>query len=217
MGTYNRFTPRFLRNVSVKGQSQLVTAVLLTGIMIVLVSGAYFWGIPLIEKQKDTVALNNMERFMDDLDDKIQRVAASGGRERIDGVNIPGDLKLADNGLNDEVTVTFSTRGQIIATDADIYISGDNRTVVPITTEAGAIKAFSEELDGEFSITMSLRYREVVAGETSNLINLKTGGRNLVSGGTHDVIITHDGVETIRGGGADGKDLNVVNIVLRFE
>lgn len=200
-----------------KGQSQLVTAVLLTGIMIVLVSGAYLWGIPLIEKQQDTVALNNMERLMNDMKDKIERVAVSGGRERIENVDVPGELRLVDAGNNDEVVVTLSTRGQVIATGAEIFLSGDNRTVVPITADAGVIKAFSEEQDGEFSIRMSLNFREVVAGETSSLINLKTGGRNLVGAGTHDITITHEGVQTIRGGGADGRDLNVVDIVVRFE
>lgn len=200
-----------------KGQSQLVTAVLLTGILIVLVSAAYFWGIPLIEKQQDTVRMNNMERFMNDMNEKVQRVASSGGRERIDNVEVPGELRLRDNELNDEVTVTFETRGQIIATDSTIYLTGSNRTVVPITEEAGVITAFSERTGGRYRIEMTLGYREVVSGGTSNLINLRTGGRNVVGEGTHDVIITHDGTRTIRGGGSEGRDLQVVDVVLRFQ
>ncbi|QQG39592.1 MAG: hypothetical protein HYS81_04415 [Candidatus Aenigmatarchaeota archaeon] len=200
-----------------KGQSQLVTAVLLTGILIVLVSAAYFWGVPLIEKQKDTVTMNNMERLMKDMDEKIERVAASGGRERIENVDVPGELRLADNGYNDEVSVSFKTTGQIIATGSDIYLSGDNRTVVPITSNAGALKAFSEAIDGGFSVELTLAYRETVAGSVGNLINLKTSGRDVVGQGTHDITIVHEGVDTIKGGGSDGRDLNVVNIVLRFE
>ncbi|MBI4017542.1 MAG: hypothetical protein HY366_01200 [Candidatus Aenigmarchaeota archaeon] len=206
-----------MQHRATKGQSQLVTAVLLTGILIVLVSGAYFWGVPLLEKQKDTVALNNMERFMNDLDDKITRVAASGGRERIDNINIPGELKLVDNEFNDEISVTFTTTGQIIATDANIYLSGDNRTIVPITASSGSLKAFSENTGGKYSIALTLKYREVVAGDNSNLINLKTGGRNTVGNGVHDVIVSNEGAETLRGGGTDGRDLNVVNVVVRFE
>lgn len=203
--------------MSERGQSQIVTAVLLTGILIVLVAAAYFWGLPLIQKQRDTVVLNNMERFMSDLDQKIKRVAESGGRERIDNIEIPGELRLIDNGYNDEVRVTFTTTGQIIATGAEIFLTGDNRTVVPITAQAGVISAFSEEQDGSFSVELALRYRETVAGESSNLINLKTSGRDVAGQGTHDVIIIHDGVQTIAGGGSDGKDLNVVDIILKFE
>ena len=50
-----------------RGQSQLIGVVLLTLIMITMIGITYMWGMPLIEKQKDTVKVSNVERMMKEL------------------------------------------------------------------------------------------------------------------------------------------------------
>ena len=100
-----------------KGQSQVVVGVLLVLIMLILVGITYFWGIPLIQKQKDVVTVSNTERFLKELNRKIQDVAKNGGTQKISGFDIPGEFILEDN--EEKFILNFKTTGNIIATGKD--------------------------------------------------------------------------------------------------
>ena len=65
-----------------KGQ-QAISVILLTGILVVTVSTIYFWGIPLIEKNKDIALQENAENFMRNLAERVKYVANNPGREQI--------------------------------------------------------------------------------------------------------------------------------------
>ncbi|MDY6773717.1 MAG: hypothetical protein SVS85_00830, partial [Candidatus Nanohaloarchaea archaeon] len=75
------------------GQTQVLTAVLLGGILIAGVSGAYVWGLPILRKNQD---VNSAEQSLSDMKELSRAVAAvaSGGGSR----TVP--VRLADGSLN---------------------------------------------------------------------------------------------------------------------
>ena len=175
-----------------KGQSQVVTGVLLVLIMITLVGVTYFWGIPLIQKQKDVVTVSNMERFLKTLNEKIQNVVKNGGTQKISGFDIPGEFELKDD--EDRFVLNFKTTGNIIATGKDIYLIGDKRKEVYIGEEPGIILVRSEDIGGKYNITAQLYYRNLTGATTKGKqnkysIDIIDLGSNVISGRGHDIII----------------------------
>ena len=70
-----------------KGASELVTVLMLTGIMITVISSVYFWGTTLISKNKDVVILHNSENFMFDVKNTIESVSKNDGRQEVVIIN----------------------------------------------------------------------------------------------------------------------------------
>jgi hypothetical protein len=109
-----------------KGQQEALSAVLISGILIGVVGSVYFWGIPLIQKNKDNSILETSETFMASLDAKIKFVANNGGRDRI-VIKIPGIVRF--DGRSVELKV--ETEGTIYAVDSPIPLG---------RTSTGALK-----------------------------------------------------------------------------
>ena len=79
-----------------KGQTQAVTAVLITGVIVGAVASAYVWGVPLVEKRQSQAELQQVESDAMALENSIRSVAESGS-----GSSDQVDLSLG----NGEVTV----------------------------------------------------------------------------------------------------------------
>ncbi|MCD6477805.1 MAG: hypothetical protein J7K87_02260 [Candidatus Aenigmarchaeota archaeon] len=180
---------------SSKGQSQIITGVLLVMIMISLVAVTYFWGIPLIEKQKDTVTVSNAERFIKTLNEKIEDVAKNGGTQKITGFEIPGDLKLIDS--ENKFILNFKTTGDIIATGKDIYLIGDDRSEAHVGEEPGVILVRSDKVGNKYDVSMRLYYRNLTGAITNGksnkyIIDIIGLGKTMISGSNHEITISED-------------------------
>ena len=200
-----------------KGQSQVVTGVLLLLIMISLVSVTYFWGIPLIQKQKDVVTVSNIERFLKNLNDKIQIVAKNGGTQKITGFDIPGELKLDDE--SDRFELDFKTTGNIIATDKNIYLIGDERKEGYVGEEPGIILIYSKDIDGKYDINASLYYRNLTGSinngkQNKYQIDLIGLGRSTISSRNREITISEYKNEMIE---TPTERIYVARIYVRME
>lgn len=100
-----------------RGQTEALSAVLLSGILIGVVGSVYFWGIPLIQKNKDNSLLETSETFMNTLDQKIKFVANNGGRDRV-VISVPGIVRFDGQALE----LSIDTQGTIYAVDAPIQL-----------------------------------------------------------------------------------------------
>ncbi len=98
-----------------KGQQEALSAVLISGILIGVVGSVYFWGIPLIQKNKDIALLESSEAFMRQLDEKIKSVANNGGRDQI-VISVPSLVSFDGQ----TIKLSMETEGTIYATDAEI-------------------------------------------------------------------------------------------------
>lgn len=205
-----------------KGQAQIVTAVLLTGIIITLVAVAYIWGVPMIEKQKGNVKTERMESFMKDLNEKIQDIAKHGGTENVK-VNLVGRLSLVDNGWNDLVRLEFETRQNLYAEMKNKVLVGENNeTSLPMGSPPGVLQVTSEKINDKYRIRFELFFRELLGQTNSYKVDLISSGRSQVGdlgnqGRETTIIISSAGSEEKPGQGEGGKDLqlNKVKVGLR--
>jgi hypothetical protein len=97
-----------------KGQ-EVLSVILISGILIGVVGSVYFWGVPLIQKNKDISTLEGSEDFMRNLNTKIKNVANAGGRDQL-VINVPGLVKF-DGSVVELIT---DTEGIIYAANAEI-------------------------------------------------------------------------------------------------
>jgi hypothetical protein len=107
-----------------KGQQQAVSAILITGILIAVVGSVYFWGIPLIQKNKDISLLESSEVFILNVNNKIKDIANHGGKDMI-AITTPGILKF--DGEN--ITLEIDTTGSIYDVNAMIPLSKNSCTL----------------------------------------------------------------------------------------
>lgn len=199
-----------------RGQSQLIGVVLLTLVMITMIGITYMWGMPLIEKQKDTVKVSNAEKFMKELDDKISDVAKNGGSQKIEVPSVPGEIRIFDVGTSDRIEMNTMTAGTDIATGVEIYIRGDSDIETSIGNEPGVIKVLSTELgENSYSVEMTLYYRNLTGSESVYIIDLSGLGRDTISGEGHSVIISEgDEVPVVH---ETNRDVYRTRVNVRFE
>jgi len=177
-----------------EGQSQIIGVVLLTLVMITMVGITYMWGMPMIEKQKDTIRISNMERLMKELDDKIQEVAKNGGAQKLETPDIAGEVIMVDQGIKDRIELRTITTGVDVAMDTDIYLRGNEENEVPIGNEPGVIKVKATGSNEAYDVEMDLYYRNLTGSESVYIIDLVGLGRDKISGENHIITISR-GVE----------------------
>ncbi len=204
------------RSVGFKGQSQIVGVVLLTLVMIVMIGITYMWGMPLVEKQKDTVKISNMEKFVKELDDKIKDVAKNGGTQKIEIPTIPGEMRMVDQGINDRIELVTTTAGTDIATGTDIYLRGDERSEVPIGNDPGVIKVLLSELGRDsYKTEITLYYRNLTGSESVYIMDIRGMGRDTISGEGHSIIVSEGDEIPVEYEGS--RAVYRTNVNLRFE
>lgn len=198
------------------GQSQIVGVVLLTLVMIVMIGITYMWGMPLVEKQKDTVKVSNMEKFIKELDDKIKDVAKNGGTQKIEISSIPGEMKMMDQGISDRIELVTTTTGTDIAVGTEIYIRGDNRGEVPIGNDPGVIKILLSDLGSDsYKTEMTLYYRNLTGSSSVYIMDIRGMGKDTISGEGHSIIISEGDKTSVEYEG--DKAIYKTNVNLRFE
>lgn len=198
------------------GQSQIVGVVLLTLVMIVMIGITYMWGMPLVEKQKDTVKVSNMEKFIKELDDKIKDVAKNGGTQKIEISSVPGEMKMMDQGISDRIELVTTTTGTDIAVGTEIYIRGDNRGEVPIGNDPGVIKILLSDLGSDsYKTEMTLYYRNLTGSSSVYIMDIRGMGKDTISGEGHSIIISEGDKTSVEYEG--DKAIYKTNVNLRFE
>ena len=110
-----------------KGAQQIISSLLITGLIIVIISAVIAVGFPLFEKSRDTIKLNNAEQFMYQLEDVItgeNGVANSRGATRRIPITIAGEVEFNP----DEKTITLTTdaKGIIYTEGIQISLIGSN-------------------------------------------------------------------------------------------
>ena len=106
-----------------KGQQEILSAVLLTGILITVVGSVYLWGLPLIQKNRSAATLESAELFSKNLAEKIKFIANTGGKDQMT-INIPGVVFF--NNESGTIETALQTEGTIYSTEGEIPILGDS-------------------------------------------------------------------------------------------
>ncbi len=175
-----------------KGQTQAVSLVLISGILIGVVSSVYFWGVPLIQKNRDISILENSEQLMRALNEKIKSVANNGGRDTLT-ITGPGIMRF--DPVDGLFSYTIETDGTIYAANAEVPLGRNSCSVQngewgKKDSDVLCVKSIGE---AQYTTTYSLRYMRLDAGARSFLIRLD--GERAVSGESHEIILENKGTE----------------------
>ncbi|MFP4116998.1 MAG: hypothetical protein ACLFQ8_03195 [Candidatus Aenigmatarchaeota archaeon] len=186
-----------------KGQ-QVLTAVLLTAVILTVSSSSYFWGRNMLDKSRDQRNFEEMENLMRNINKNIMGVSSRGGRRDM-SIDLPDDAELrineAEEGGMDNITLNFVVEGQMMATDQEIAIKGSKGSEAPITQDSDVIVANSEESNGNYLVEFKIYYKNVtVDGEPSSRIDIDATGRLSAISESTDLIINQGPTEQIGDG-----------------
>ncbi|HLD39495.1 MAG TPA: hypothetical protein VJB05_04255 [archaeon] len=183
-----------------KGQQEALSAVLISGILIGVVGSVYFWGIPLIQKNKDVSLLENSESFMQQLDSKIKAVANNGGRDQII-INVPGLLRFD----GEIIEFSIETDGTIYATDAEIPLGRSSSLQQESGTYYGTwgvddpvlfIVKSNKLSQNKYKTDYSLTYVELRNAKTLTDFKITLTGQGATGGLDKTVVIESEGDST---------------------
>ncbi len=195
-------------------QTQAVTLVLISGIIIALVGFAYAWGKPMIEKRTVVTQFTSVVRFMEDLDSKIVDMAGTcsfaGACEEIFELPVSGLVIL--NESENTITYEFQVNQPLITRGEVLFNTLDNGTVARYGETPGVISLKGESLSaGLYTLKFLLRYRELDSYEPIKGYKIEMIKSGAESGNTK-IIISYDGSETRSGQAYNNGDLIVSKI-----
>jgi hypothetical protein len=192
-----------------KGQ-QAISVILLTGILVVTVSSIYFWGIPLIEKNKDIALQENAENFMRNLAERIKYVANNPGREQL-RFEIDGVLRYD----GDSIELDVETKGTIYEAGGFIPLGKNDCSATTGTWGSNTPETLCvrSQLIGERSYLTTYRLsfpRLDTAG--ADAFKIQMTGNPKQSGGSRTIILENKGISE----GIEGSK-NVIRSLVSFD
>jgi len=201
-----------------KAQAEVVTIVLISGIVIALVGVAYMWGVPLISKRTAVTDFLSAEDFAVKLSDKIVDIANSGSGEatltipkgviRVIDFD-PDDLRNPDK--NSLVLETVVSQPLLLGNSVVLKtnVLGENATYGE--AEPRIINLSSQSFGQEYKLIFKLHFREL---DTRNqplkgyLIALEEGTIT----GNSQVAVSYAGTEVKTGAAANLGNLVITKI-----
>jgi hypothetical protein len=204
-----------------KAQVEVITIVLIAGIVISLVGTAYMWGMPLISKRTSVTEFLSAEDFAVKLSDKIVEIANGGsgeaslaipsgviGIKEYDSSNPRGP---ENNSIIFEVPVS-----QPLAMGTSVVLKtnvlGENATYGEAEPR---IINMSSVISGQNRLVFNIHFRELDTRDQplkGYLIAVKKGTMT----GTGQVVVSYDGTEVSSVPAANGGSLIVTKIKLNI-
>jgi len=176
-----------------KGQQEVVSIILISGILIGVVGSVYFWGVPLIQKNKDIATLENSEAFMRNLNNKIKFVATNGGRDQLP-ITIPGIVRfIPDDAGIPAIKLIVDTEGTIYSTGAEIPLGKNTECGLDdgtfavddpetLCVESGVVS------QKDFRTSYTLKYLNLSRTDILQNFQIKLTGTE-TSGGERNVVV----------------------------
>ena len=186
-----------------KGQQEILTPLLFTGILIAVVGSVYIWGVPLIQKNQDITMLHKAEDFMKNLNDKIIKVANTQGSDKI--TIETGTFEFDPNPSPDTgtgtITLKVNTQGTIYAAGSRIPFVRDStcqysNSCIMGQDEPQWYYVNSQDIDGAYLSTYTLSYRNLTSPNSPSVYQINLTGTKRMAGENHDVIIEFKGITT---------------------
>lgn len=174
-----------------KGAVEAFSAILITGVMIGVVGSIYFWGIPLIEKNKDINLLQGSETLIKNINSEIKNIANQGGKTAVK-INVPGTLSFDGK----KITFRLETSGTIYSTEGDVPLTKNACSKIEGRwgiDSPDIVCILSKKTGSRFMTTYTLTYI-LLASEAANY-EISLGGARQSGGVEDEVIIENTGTE----------------------
>ncbi len=215
--------------IFVKGQSEVVTFVMLGTVVVTLVGAAYMWGAPLTEKRSSLAESESIRAFFDVLNSKILQIAqtCTGSCTETIELSQKGVYSAFNNAqfylgqpsaneFNNSIVLNTSAARNVYALDRWIGLNTGN---------VGAYANFGEQEGivmvkmiknraGNYEAVYKLWYREIDTPNKGFRIDVVPGPVQSVTAGK--ISITYDGRFVVAGGAANGKDLEISRVKINF-
>lgn len=179
--------------MKVSGQTQTLSLVLITGIVIAMIGMAYAWGMPLIQKRTTITEYSTAENFILELDNKITDIANSGVGEAT--IEIPdGFVTVVGYDENDpdnnSVIFEFTTDQPMIINSSMVFIKTTSFGEVGTygASEPRTITMTGEDTGTGNIIKIKLHYRELLSSTKGYKIAIDP----IKSKGTSSVRVSFD-------------------------
>ena len=192
-----------------KAQTEAITLVLISGIIIALVGVAYMWGRPMIEKRSVVTQFTSAVKFMEDLDSKIVGMAGScsfeGACEDSLVLPVPGLITL-DEAAN-TITYRFHVNQPLITKGEVLFNTIDNSTVARYGETPGVLSLTGNSTQGGlYELIFTLRYRELDSDEPwrGYKIQLVKSGK---ASGSSRISFSYGGSDTMQEAARNNGDL----------
>ena len=207
-----------------KGQTQAVTAVMITGIMIGTIAAVYVWGTPLLEKRESQAQLDQVQGDVISLRNSIESTSNSGEGAASE-VNIrvsQGSVEVNETG--NYIDVTTFAEGSSYPLEAWRIIDGNNLQGLSIGAgdyglqgedSAGVVAARADEGGNEDRITFRVEFRNLLDSDDQQieLTDLQVAGSSESTGETV-ISLSNQGVErdTLEIGTGEDLDREKTNL-----
>jgi hypothetical protein len=198
-----------------KAQTEAITLVLISGIVISLVGFALTWGQPMIQKRSAITQFTSAVRFMEDLDKKIVNMAGAcsseGACEETMDLPVPGLIIL--NESSNTILYEFDVNQPLITRSEVLFNTVDNGTVARYGETPGVISFRGQNAGtNTYTLIFSLRYRELDSSEPWKGYKIQLLNQSGRLSGNSKIIISYGNPETRAGQAHNGGDLVVSKI-----
>lgn len=202
-----------------KGQTQAVTATLVTTVIIGSVATAYVWGVPLLEKRQGQADLQKVEESALSTYDTIVSVS-NGGSGTTEEVTLSppssssSDFQIKVNEKNDYIEITTGASNPPYPLDTWTLIRG--KSLQNLTVGAGSYALSGQDLPGVVAVRPAggagssivayrIEFRNMLTqtstGESLNRIDLEAQGQDRATGQT-TIVFSNQGTEQDTGNDA---------------
>lgn len=194
-----------------KAQSEAITLVLVTGIIIALVGSAYMWGKPMIDKRSIITQFTSAVRFMEDLDSKIVNMAGTcsfeGACEESLTLPVAGSITLDEPG--NALVYTFPISQSLMSGEGEVlFNTADNNTVARYGETPGVISLRGENAgSGNYNLVFRLRYRELDSQEPWRGYKIQLLKSGQITTGASRILLSYAGPQTQQGAAYNNGDL----------
>lgn len=187
-------------------QSDVISIVLISGILIALVGTAYLWGLPLVEKRSTVTQFQTAQDWLERLNKAITDVANSGGKTSLEiPFGVVYSLPLDSSAQNNTIVFQFTVQQPLIWNASKVYL-GQTTDVLTETGRYGTAQPYILTLSSELSgtqtiINAALHYRELV--DTKGYKIAVVGGGQ----GKSNMEISYVNTTRLAGQASNGGDL----------
>lgn len=206
-----------------KGQTNIISVMLITGILIAAISSAYFWGLPLLEKSRDSAKVERIVEKLKEIADIVEIVARDKVSRNVD-INFDGYLKITNKTI--ELT-TFSNAAYVSMKNWVVLNEDDYQGIPDVLPEGygligrdrpGVLIAKAGMANNKIRNDFKIVFREIEDLNTKKgtqiVLNIK--GRYSAPSGKYKLIFEYLNDKILPSKSKSGGDLRIINVGVRI-
>ncbi|MFB6245034.1 MAG: hypothetical protein ABEJ03_01675 [Candidatus Nanohaloarchaea archaeon] len=206
-----------------KGQTQALTTVLITTVVVTAAASTYTWGKPLIDKRQGQSQADRMESTARDIYSSIQRVKQSG-----EGTTTEKALELSGGSIEinekkDYIRIETSNQYAGYPSKWTRLAGGSDRNTSyrpgpdPARMGSGIGAVAVRQADTDNKVMYQVDFRNVRTGQGSlERTDLRVVGDSRASGST-TMVISHQGTQTNSGYTVSGESFDMKKHIIRID